>query len=97
MRPIKVGVAGNNKQVLKTDQVLSGNIPVNPTTEPYIDYTDFKDGAIMRFDEERNCYYFSSSDDTPDDTYKTTPKPDEFTTVLMDQLEDKIDLDFGEY
>lgn len=97
MRPIKVGVIANNQQKIKTEKALDGNVPVNQVAEPYIDYTNFSDGAIMRFDEEKNCYYFSSSEDVIQDTFKSTPNPDKFTTTLMDQLEDKIDLDFGEY
>ena len=51
----------------------------------------------MRYDEERNCYYFSSPDNVIDDTFKQEEKPKEFMNSLLDQLEDKVDIDFGEY
>jgi hypothetical protein len=97
MRPIKVGVIQNNKKPIKTERSLNSNIPVGVSSEKYIDYTNFQEGFIMRYDEERNCYYFSSPDNVIDDTFKQEEKPKEFMDSLLGKLEDKVVIDFGEY
>lgn len=82
---------------------IEASIPSNeiPTvafsSERYIDYTNFKDGYIMTYDEERNRYYFENPDNVINKTTTEPPYPENFTEKLTDEVEESIDIDMGEY
>lgn len=94
---IKVGLnSGDIKKIKAT--IPSNQIPtVAISSERYIDYTNFKDGYIMTYDEERNRYYFENPDNVINQTTTEPPYPEIFTNELTDEFEKTIDIDMGEY
>jgi hypothetical protein len=97
MRPIRVRVLGNNTKKIQTEVPSNTIVPVGVNTERYIDYTNFQDGFVMVYDEERNRYHFVNPDDVLDNTYQQEQKPDGFTETLFDNLKDSINIDPGDY
>jgi hypothetical protein len=97
MRPIKVGTIQNRIKKIKTEEASSSVSPIIGSPETYIDYTNFTDGNIMRFDAVRNCYYFSDPDSVLDDTLKNENKPEVFINKILDEIEPDINIDPGEY
>jgi hypothetical protein len=97
MRPIKVGITSNSINSVKTEVVSPVNINDSRAAEPYIDYTNFKDGNIMRYDDVKNCFYFSEPDEVLNDTLKQETTPEVFINTLLDTIEPTINIDSGEY
>ena len=106
MKPIKVSLSNNKAKNIRLtkNNVKKVNIEAwsdAPATiwissEKYIDYTNFQEGFIMVFDEERNRYHFISPDDFLDTTL-AGESPEPFSSVMFNEIKDTINIDFGEY
>ncbi|QGT54569.1 hypothetical protein b3_0328 [Synechococcus phage B3] len=97
MRIFKVRVISGQDKKVKSG-VPSSEIPtIGVSSERYIDYTNFKDGYVMTFDEERNRYYFENPDNILNKSFEEIPYPEIFTNTLSDEVEKTIDIDMGEY
>jgi hypothetical protein len=89
MAIFKVRVISGEVKKSKSERP-SGSIPtVGVSSDRYVDYTNFKDGYFMVFDEERNRYYFED----PDSLLNQPPYPE----LFVDEVVKNIDFDFGEY
>jgi hypothetical protein len=97
MRPFKARYVPSQFKKVTTEAPPSTQSTVGINTERYIDYTEFQDGYVMVYDEEKNRYHFVSPDTVLSNTYKQETNPDEFSDQLLDQIKDEITIDFGEY
>ena len=94
---IKVRLNSEAAKKIKAYIPSTQNPIVAISSERYIDYTNFKDGYIMTYDEERNRYYFENPDNVINQTTSEPPYPEIFTDELTDEVEKTIDIDMGEY
>jgi uncharacterized protein (UPF0218 family) len=101
MRPIKIRTISSDIKKIKTYIPSDSQALVGVNTERYIDYTDFQDGYVMVYDEEKNRYHFVNPDEILNNTYKQENPPqtfsDEIFNEIFDDLEDNFDIDMGEY
>ena len=97
MRPFKVRVLSNNVKKVTTEKLSDSQPTIGVSTQTYIDYTNFQDGFVMVYDEDRNRYHFVNPDDVLDNTYQQEQKPQNFTDILIDYSNDNLNVDFGEY
>lgn len=97
MRPFKVRVISNHTKKLKTDVPSNSPTTVGVSSERYIDYTNFQDGSIMTYDEERNRYYFVTSDEVISNTFQQENPPEVFSNEITNEIDERVDIDFGEY
>lgn len=65
MKPLKIGRSSEKKNII-TYIPSNSSALINSSTETYVDYTNFQDGFIMVFDEERNRLHFVSSEEILD-------------------------------
>lgn len=65
--------------------------------ERQIDYTEFKEGYVMIYDEESNTYKFVDPDDILSKAAENPPLPDNFIDTYANELTNKVDFDAGEY
>ena len=66
MKPLKIGKSSEEKKNIITYIPSNSSASINSSTETYVDYTNFQDGFIMVFDEERNRLHFVSSEEILD-------------------------------
>lgn len=101
MKPIKIRVISNDTKKIKTNTPSELQTKVGVNTERYIDYTDFQDGYVMVYDEEKNRYHFVNPDKILSNTYKQDNLPqtfsDEILNEIIDDLDDNFDIDMVEY
>jgi hypothetical protein len=97
MRPFKVRTIGNNSKKVKSEIPSDSPTTVGLSSERFIDYTNFQEGFIMAYDDERNRYHFVAPDTVIEDTFKQEEKPEPFTTIVTDKVEETLNIDFGEY
>lgn len=96
MRPLKIRTLNNNTKKIKTEALSNSPTTVGLSSERYIDYTNFQDGFVMVYDEERDRYHFVN----PDDVLETTLQgetTDKFSQEMFNSIKDTINIDFGEY
>ncbi len=69
MKPLKIGSSSKKRENIITQ--ISSNSPasIKKLSEAYVDYTNFQDGFIMVFDEERNRLHFISPDEILDEEF----------------------------
>jgi len=67
MKPLKIGSSFNGKENIITQIPSNSPTSIKKSSEVYVDYTNFQDGFIMVFDEERNRLHFVSSEEILDE------------------------------
>jgi hypothetical protein len=97
MRLFKVRTTSSKVKKSKSN-IPSKEIPtVGVSSERYVDYTNFKDGYVMVFDEERNRYYFENPDNILNKSFEEIPYPEVFIDTLSIEIKKTVDIDLGEY
>lgn len=97
MSIIKFKNKKKSKIKIRTEQTTSS------VSDPYInenrqiDYTTFKDGYIMIYDEESNTYKFVDPDTILSKSAENPPLPQSFIDTYGKELLNKLDYDGGEY
>ncbi len=66
MRPLKIRRSSQEEKNIITYIPSNSSSSTNTSIETYVDYTNFQDGFIMVFDEERNRLHFVSPDEILD-------------------------------
>lgn len=96
MRPLKIGSSFNKKKI-KTSIPSNSLMSVKISSETYIDYTNFQDGFVMVFDEERNRIHFISPDELLSNTYQQQFPPEVFSNEITNQVSQGLNIDYGDY
>ena len=96
MEPLKIG-SSLNKQKIKTTIPSNSSTSVKISSETYIDYTNFQDGFVMVFDEERNRIHFISPDELLSNTYQQQFPPEVFSNEITNQVSQGLNIDYGDY
>ena len=96
MRPLKIGSSFNEKKI-KTSIPSNSLMSVKISSETYIDYTNFQDGFVMVFDEERNRIHFISPDELLSNTYQQQFPPEVFSNEITNQVSQGLNIDYGDY
>jgi hypothetical protein len=96
MKPLKIRSSFNNEKI-KTLIPSNSPISVKISSQTYVDYTNFQDGFVMVFDEERNRLHFISPDELLSNTYQQQFPPEVFSDEITNQVNQRLDIDLGKY
>lgn len=96
MKPLKIG-SSLTKQKIKTTIPSNSLASIKTSSQVYVDYTNFQEGFVMVFDENRNRLHFISPDELLTNTYQQEFPPEIFSNQLMNDVKQKINIDLGEY
>ena len=69
MKPLKIGSSSKKRENIITQIASNSPASIKKLSEAYVDYTNFQDGFIMVFDEERNRLHFISPDEILDEEF----------------------------
>lgn len=97
MKPLKIGSPSSKIEKIVTEISPNSLASIKTSSQVYVDYTNFQEGFVMVFDENRNRLHFISPDELLTNTYQQEFPPEIFSNQLMNDIEQKINIDFGEY
>jgi hypothetical protein len=96
MKPLRVKLIGLSTEKITSDIPSSEPSIDYENIDRYIDFTTFKDGYILVYDETDDVYKFVSPDEIISNTVDGGI-PNTFSQSITDEVEKDIRLDYGEY
>ena len=97
MKPLKIRSSSSGIEKIKTPIPPNSSASIQISSQVYVDYTNFQDGFVMVFDEERNRLHFISPDELLTNTYQQEFPPEVFSNEITNQVSQKLNIDLGEY